>query len=358
MDAIDQTLQATEKLLKALQEDQSTLGDSPFGDRLSDLRTKHKETTDYLNRLWEEESRYHSVPHTTCRQWAVHHCSSERLADTCPYDVSASSRPAEFVIHHRPSEYTIHHRPSEYTIHQRPRGYTEEHRPRPTTSEHHQSDYPGPPRPSEYPVYRSKAEVHESPKSKSSEEGDRASRDQRQSISKTSSRPKASSALPRTSVPTVHPRLRERVNSLPARPIVQDAADVLHLAEKAKAKKREERAREREKEKILEKVKNAISEKPISNGNRSNGPLREGSAPKEKPENGTDEKPAKKKDKVNGHAKEKSSKKKAHDETKDKMKDDSSKRVEFLESEVEEVERTTAENDRDVSSDRADDGGR
>uniref|UniRef100_A0A7I4YU64 JmjC domain-containing protein n=1 Tax=Haemonchus contortus TaxID=6289 RepID=A0A7I4YU64_HAECO len=514
MDAVDQTLQATERLLKALQEDRSTLGDSSLADRLTDLRTKHRETTEYLSRLWEEESRYHSVPHTTCRQWAVHHCPSERATDSCPNDYNALSRQGEFVIHHRPSEYTIHHRPSEYTIHHRPRGYTEEHYARQTMDDQLQTDYPGPPRPSEFTVYRSSGDfvgdyrsrefsldqrltetsvqhirsefladsfptgyprdhplteypvqnfpgvpkvnnlppkvqqnsrsgeyflkrptecakhlrreehlsrdlppeylqshlpaeelaqqgpsgtshdqyssdvstsqvknkvplysssaasaalqrsmehslgdllpeylsdhfsedsLRNSPKRRGQED---SSANRRQSASATRHRPKASSAHPRLSEPTIPPRLRDRVASLPTRPTAQDAADMLHLSTKVKLKKRKERAQNREKEKILEKVDESSREEPAeaaeeghskeefpANGDRTTDDVREASDPKEKRNGGeVVEKVTRKSDKEGGPNRETSSKRNGRVTIKEKAKDDSFKRVEFTES--------------------------
>ncbi|VDO92384.1 unnamed protein product [Heligmosomoides polygyrus] len=98
-------------------QDRSLMSESKFLDRLAELRAQHKQTTDYLGRLWKEQTRCQSASHGTCRQWAVHRCSSEKVVHCCP---------RETVIYHQPDEDSAQlARPNEYpATASRPRGQT------------------------------------------------------------------------------------------------------------------------------------------------------------------------------------------------------------------------------------------
>ncbi|KIH58295.1 hypothetical protein ANCDUO_11500 [Ancylostoma duodenale] len=88
MESVDKTLSSTQHLLQAIEEDDSLLDDEYFTQKLEYLRMKHKETSDFLARiLQQEECLPPSISTCTCKErnmsfpseWSFSGCVSAKL---------------------------------------------------------------------------------------------------------------------------------------------------------------------------------------------------------------------------------------------------------------------------------------
>ncbi|EPB69397.1 hypothetical protein ANCCEY_11516 [Ancylostoma ceylanicum] len=91
MESVDKTLSSTQHLLQAIEEDDSLLDDEYFTQKLEYLRMKHKETSDFLARiLQQEECIPPSISTCTCKErnmsfpseWSFSGCVSAKLITT------------------------------------------------------------------------------------------------------------------------------------------------------------------------------------------------------------------------------------------------------------------------------------